>query len=153
MFKKITSPFAQRMDDIQPFHVMDLLARAKELEAAGRSIIHMEVGEPDFITPDPIVHAGQRALQQGFTHYTAALGVTALRESIASHYAQRYQVSVAPEQVVAGSGFIAGGNCRPALAPLQEDTIEAHLGLTAGVWNSCPQEPAQPGTGEGTGAG
>ena len=92
------------MDDIQPFHVMDLLARAKELEAAGRSIIHMEVGEPDFITPDPIVHAGQRALQQGFTHYTAALGVTALRESIASHYAQRYQVSVAPEQVVVTPG-------------------------------------------------
>lgn len=99
-----TPPFARRMDDIEPFHVMDLLARAKALEAAGRSIIHMEVGEPDFVTPEPIIRAGQAALQQGQTHYTAALGVTALREAIAGHYRQQYQVSVAPEQVVVTPG-------------------------------------------------
>ena len=59
---------ARRMSDIQPFHVMALLARARELEAQGRSIIHMEIGEPDFPTPQPVIDAGIRALQQGDIH-------------------------------------------------------------------------------------
>jgi len=54
---------ADRMAHIQPFHVMALLARARELEAAGRSIIHMEIGEPDFVTPQPVIDAGIAALQ------------------------------------------------------------------------------------------
>ena len=53
---------ATRMSSIQPFHVMALLARARELEAAGRSIVHMEIGEPDFVTPQPVIDAGMRAL-------------------------------------------------------------------------------------------
>jgi len=57
------SPLAQRMADIAPFYVMEILARARELEAQGRSIIHMEIGEPDFPTPQPIVDAGIAALQ------------------------------------------------------------------------------------------
>jgi aspartate/methionine/tyrosine aminotransferase len=97
-------PFARRMDDIEPFHVMDLLARAKALEAEGRSIIHMEVGEPDFVTPEPVIRAGQQALQQGLTHYTAAPGIPALRQAIAEHYQAHYQVEVAPEQVVVTPG-------------------------------------------------
>jgi len=59
---------ADRMGLIQPFHVMALLARARELEASGRSIIHMEIGEPDFVTPQPVIDAGIKALSEGQTH-------------------------------------------------------------------------------------
>lgn len=58
-------PRARRLEDLQPFHVMKLLARARELEAAGRDIVHMEIGEPDFDTAAPIVEAGQAALAAG----------------------------------------------------------------------------------------
>ena len=65
---------ALRADDIEPFRVMAILARARELEAAGRDIIHLEIGEPDFATPAPVVEAGIAALRAGHTHYTPALG-------------------------------------------------------------------------------
>ncbi len=64
---------AERMKSIQAFHVMDILARARQLASSGRSIIHMEVGEPDFSTPAPIVEAGLRALKAGKTQYTPRL--------------------------------------------------------------------------------
>ncbi len=95
---------ADRMARIQPFHVMALLARARELEAAGRSIIHMEIGEPDFVTPQPVIDAGIAALQQGHTHYTPAVGLTALRERIAVFYRERYQVTIEPERIVITPG-------------------------------------------------
>lgn len=95
---------AARVRDIEPFHVMELLARAKQLEAEGRSIIHMEVGEPDFSTAEPIVLAGQRALEQGHTAYSPALGLPALREAIAGHYAHRYEVAVDPGRIIVTSG-------------------------------------------------
>ena len=95
---------AARMQDIQPFHVMDILARARALEAQGRSIIHMEIGEPDAPTAAPIVAAGIAALQAGHTHYTPALGLPALRLAIADFYAQRYGVSLDPARVVVTSG-------------------------------------------------
>jgi aspartate/methionine/tyrosine aminotransferase len=98
---------ADRMAHIQPFHVMALLARARELEAAGRSIIHMEIGEPDFVTPQPVIDAGIAALQQGHTHYTPAVGLAALRERIAVFYRERYQVTVAPERIVITPGASA----------------------------------------------
>ena len=72
---------ARRMADIQPFHVMEILKRAHQLEAAGRDIIHLEVGEPDFPTPPTIVEAARDFLAGGHVHYTPALGLTALRES------------------------------------------------------------------------
>lgn len=97
-------PIARRMADIGPFQVMDLLARARQLEAEGRTIIHMEIGEPDFPTPEPVVAAGIRALQEGRTHYTPALGLPALREAIATHYAERFGVAVAPERIVITPG-------------------------------------------------
>jgi aspartate/methionine/tyrosine aminotransferase len=78
--------FADRLKEIEPFHVMDVLARARELEAAGKSIIHMEIGEPDFVTAEGIVQAGIEALQQGHTHYTPAQGLPALRQAIAASY-------------------------------------------------------------------
>ena len=78
--------FADRLQHIEPFHVMELLARARALEADGRSIVHMEIGEPDFPTARAIVQAGIRALNAGRTHYTPALGLPELRRRIAGHY-------------------------------------------------------------------
>jgi aspartate/methionine/tyrosine aminotransferase len=98
---------AGRMQFIQPFHVMALLGRARELEAAGRSIIHMEIGEPDFVTPQPVIDAGIRALSEGRTHYTPAVGLAALRERIAGFYRDRYAVSVQPERIVVTPGASA----------------------------------------------
>lgn len=95
---------AARMSEIQPFRVMDILARARALEAAGRSIIHMEIGEPDASTAAPIIQAGIAALQAGYTHYTPALGLPALREAIAGFYASRYGVRIDPARVVVTSG-------------------------------------------------
>jgi aspartate/methionine/tyrosine aminotransferase len=98
---------ADRMQFIQPFHVMALLARARELEAAGRSIIHMEIGEPDFVTPQPVIYAGIRALAEGRTHYTPAVGLGALRERIAGFYRDRYSIAVPPERIVVTPGASA----------------------------------------------
>lgn len=95
---------AARMDDIAPFHVMDILARAQAMEAAGRDIIHLEIGEPDFVTPAPVVEAGVAALRAGHTHYTGALGLPALREAIARFHATRWQATVDPAQVVVTPG-------------------------------------------------
>jgi aspartate/methionine/tyrosine aminotransferase len=95
---------AERMTRIQPFYVMDLLARTRELEAAGRSIIHMEIGEPDFDTPRPIIEAGQEALAAGRTHYTPAKGLQPLRAAIASHYLAAYGVALSPDRVIVTPG-------------------------------------------------
>jgi aspartate/methionine/tyrosine aminotransferase len=99
-----TLRLAARMEGIEPFHVMELLARARALEAAGRSIVHMEIGEPDFTTPRPVCEAGIRALQRGDLFYTPALGLPQLREAIAHYYYTRYGVTVAAERIVVTSG-------------------------------------------------
>lgn len=80
------NPGATRLSRIQPFHVMDILARARAMESQGRSVIHMEIGEPDFPTAPGIVQAGIAALQAGRTHYTPALGLSELRAAIAASY-------------------------------------------------------------------
>lgn len=95
---------ARRAKDIAPFHVMELLAKAKQLEAMGQTIIHMEVGEPDFPTAFPIIRAGQEALAQGYTGYSPALGLPALREAIAGHYRSRYAVDVDPSRIIVTCG-------------------------------------------------
>jgi len=92
------------MARIAPFHVMVLLARARALEAEGRSIIHMEIGEPDFPTPRPVCEAGIRALEKGELFYTPALGLPELREAIARYYVTRYGVEVAAGRIVVTSG-------------------------------------------------
>jgi aspartate/methionine/tyrosine aminotransferase len=92
------------MTNIQPFHVMELLAQARALEKAGRSIIHMEIGEPDFPTAQPIIEAGVSALRSGLTHYTPALGLARLREAIAQFYQDRYGCDIAPERIVITTG-------------------------------------------------
>ncbi|MDH5357473.1 MAG: pyridoxal phosphate-dependent aminotransferase [Gammaproteobacteria bacterium] len=95
---------AQRAKEISPFHVMDILAQARKLEAQGRDIIHMEVGEPDFDTPLPIIDAGLEALKSGKTHYTPALGLPELRQTIADWYQQRYQVEISASRIVVTPG-------------------------------------------------
>ncbi len=97
-------PIARRMTDIAPFHVMELMARAKALEAHGHDVVHMEVGEPDFPTPQPVIDAAQRFIASGQVHYTHALGLPQLREAIARFYEERYGVSVAPERIVVTAG-------------------------------------------------
>jgi len=101
------SRLARRMSHIQPFHVMALLARARELEAGGRSVIHMEIGEPDFVTPQPVIDAGIRALQEGRTHYTPAMGLTALRRRLSGFYRERYGVEVDAVRIVITPGASA----------------------------------------------
>ena len=95
---------AARMEGIAPFHVMAILAQAKALEAAGHDIIHLEIGEPDFATPEPIIEAGISALRAGHTHYTSALGLPALREAIAGFYATRWQAAINPARIVVTPG-------------------------------------------------
>ena len=99
-----TPNLAQRMAAIQPFHVMALLARARELEAQGRDIVHMEIGEPDFETPAPITAAGIEALHQGRTHYTPARGLLELRQAISAFYRTEHNVTVDPERIIITPG-------------------------------------------------
>src|SRR5881394_1907412 len=87
---------------------MDVLARAHALERAGRHVVHLEIGEPDFTAPEPVVEAGVRALREGRTAYTATLGLPALREAIAAHYAARFARQVAVECVVVTAGASGG---------------------------------------------
>jgi aspartate/methionine/tyrosine aminotransferase len=98
---------AARVADIEPFHVMEVQTAARALEAQGRSVIHMEIGEPDFPTPGPVLDAAQRAIADGGIYYTSALGLPALREAIARHYAEHYHVDVAPERVIVTAGSSA----------------------------------------------
>ncbi|MBD9576140.1 pyridoxal phosphate-dependent aminotransferase [Pseudomonas sp. PDM23] len=100
----MATTFSARSRAIEPFHVMALLARANELQAAGHDVIHLEIGEPDFTTAAPIVEAGQKALANGHTRYTAARGLPALREAIAGFYAQRYGLSVDPQRILVTPG-------------------------------------------------
>jgi aspartate/methionine/tyrosine aminotransferase len=95
---------APRVAEVAPFHVMELLARAQALESGGRDVVHMEVGEPDFPTPAPIVEAGRSALERGATRYTPALGLPALREAIAAHYRERHGLRVPASRVVVTPG-------------------------------------------------
>jgi aspartate/methionine/tyrosine aminotransferase len=99
---------ARRTAEIQPFVVMDVLARAHQLEAAGRRVIHMEIGEPDFTATPQVVEAAVRALRDGRSAYTATLGLPALREAIAAHYASRFSKQLAPARIAITSGASGG---------------------------------------------
>ena len=104
------------MQHIGPFHVVSLLEQAKQMEAQGQSVIHMEIGEPDFPTPDAIIRAGMQALQQGQTRYTASKGLPELRQAIADYYAQRYQVNIDSARIIVTPG--ASGALQLALGAL-----------------------------------
>ena len=109
---------ARRLADIAPFHVVELLTRARQLEAEGRDIIHMEVGEPDFPTPEPIANAAVDAIKQGKTLYTQALGLPELREAISGFYQSRYGIAVPAARIAVTGG--ASGALNLAFACLAE---------------------------------
>ncbi len=95
---------AKRAEEMKSFIVMDVLDRACAMEQEGINIIHLEVGEPDFDTPECVKEAARKALEEGYTHYTHSLGDLRLREAICEYHWGRYNVSVHPDQVVITSG-------------------------------------------------
>ena len=100
-----TNPrFSRRAEAVTPFLAMEILERAKELEAGGRDIVYLCVGEPDFPSPAVACEAAIRAIREGGTTYTHSLGLPELREAIAEHYARRYGVAVDPGRIIVSSG-------------------------------------------------
>ncbi|MEH6581086.1 MAG: pyridoxal phosphate-dependent aminotransferase [Halioglobus sp.] len=96
--------FAQRVQDIQPFRVVEVLSRATELAAAGRDIVHLAAGEPDFATAQPIIEAGRAALARGETHYSQAAGIPQLREALSEYYRQEYGLDISPRRIMITPG-------------------------------------------------
>ena len=98
---------ASRMAHIAPFEVMEIQTAARELERQGKDVIHMEIGEPDFTTPRPIVDAAIAALNATPMFYTSALGIQPLREAIAAFYASKYGVIVSADRIIVTAGSSA----------------------------------------------
>lgn len=96
--------FASRTEEIAPFQVMAILQQAQALASEGVDVIHLEVGEPDFTTPEPITQAAIAALKAGKTHYTPALGLPELRQKIADFYQSRYGVTISAERIAITPG-------------------------------------------------
>ncbi|UCV14555.1 pyridoxal phosphate-dependent aminotransferase [Quatrionicoccus australiensis] len=113
---------AARLAEIEPFHVVELLTRARQFEAEGRDIIHMEVGEPDFPTPAPIAAAAVDAIKSGKTLYTQALGLPELRQAISAFYQERYGVAVPASRIAITNG--ASGALNLAFAALADPGSE-----------------------------
>ncbi len=95
---------SKRSRELSPFHVMDILAQAKALTQQGKTIYHMEVGEPDFATAEPIIEAGIEALKQQKTHYTPALGLPELRQAVAEYYDRKFSLDIDPQRVIITPG-------------------------------------------------
>ncbi len=95
----MTLQVARRMRGFSPFYVMELLQRAKQLEAEGRDVIHMEIGEPDYPTPEFIVEAGIKLIQTGEIKYTAAAGLPELRKKISEFYKKKYALQIDYERI------------------------------------------------------
>jgi aspartate/methionine/tyrosine aminotransferase len=98
---------ASRLDNIAPFHVMELAKMADDLEQQGRHIIHMGIGEPDFTAAAPVIEAANRAMADGKLRYTSATGILALREAIAAHYRRVYGLDIAPGRIIVTAGASA----------------------------------------------
>jgi aspartate/methionine/tyrosine aminotransferase len=99
--------FSSRLDHIAPFQVVEVLTRAKALEAEGRHICHLEAGEPDFASADPIIKAGQAALSAGATYYSQATGLPALKQALVRHYESYYGVSIDERRILITPGASA----------------------------------------------
>jgi aspartate/methionine/tyrosine aminotransferase len=95
---------ANRGKQISPFIVMEVMERAFAMEREGHDIAHMEVGEPDFDTPQCVKDAAHRALLEGRTHYTDSRGILELREAISRHYFEKYNVEVDPGRIIVTNG-------------------------------------------------
>lgn len=107
---------------VQPFHVMELVKKAEGITQAGHNVIHLSIGEPDFPIPTPVSNAFHNAIASANTRYTSALGLWPLREAIAQHYREAFQVNVAAEQIVITAGSSAALNyaCLALVNPGQE---------------------------------
>ena len=114
---------ARRIAGIAPFHVMEVQTAARALEAQGVDVVHMEIGEPDFATPEPVCAAAARALAQGDIHYTSALGLSPLRHAIAAHYRDHYGADVDPGRVIVTAGSSAALLLVLALIVDRDDAI------------------------------
>ena len=97
-------PYARRLTDIEPFRVVEVLTRAKQLAAQGHDIVHLEAGEPDFATALPIIEAGRAALARGETYYSQAAGIPELREALSRFYHDEYGIDVAPGRIMITPG-------------------------------------------------
>jgi len=95
---------SKRTEEMTSFIVMDVLEKACEMECRGINIVHLEVGEPDFDTPECVKEACCKAMRDGFTHYTHSMGLLELREAICQYYHEKYRVAVDPGQVIVSSG-------------------------------------------------
>ncbi|MGC1406902.1 MAG: aminotransferase class I/II-fold pyridoxal phosphate-dependent enzyme, partial [Candidatus Dormiibacterota bacterium] len=96
--------FASRMQRLGTESAFEVLAHARRLEAAGHSVVHLEIGEPDFATPDNIIEAAYQAMKHGATHYTPAAGIPQVREAIAAEMRRRGDIEVSADQVVVVPG-------------------------------------------------
>jgi len=96
--------FARRVAEIEPFRVVEVLARATQLAADGADIVQLAAGEPDFATAAPIVEAGRAALARGETHYSQAAGIPELREALSRYYAETYRLDIAPSRILITPG-------------------------------------------------
>ncbi|WP_440954392.1 pyridoxal phosphate-dependent aminotransferase [Methanosarcina sp. Mfa9] len=106
--KKLDCILSKKSEDIPPFYVMEVLESAQALEAEGRNIIHLEIGEPDFPTAHHICEAATAAMARGNTKYTHSQGLLSLREAIVESYRQKFGVNLSPEQVIVTSGTSPG---------------------------------------------
>ena len=99
-----TSGVSKRAQGIRPFIVMDVVARARELEAVGRDIVHLEIGDPDFPTPEVIVRAAESSMQGGDTGYTQSLGLPDLRDAITTTMRATYGLEADAADIVVTQG-------------------------------------------------
>lgn len=102
--KKSTLLISDKALAVKPFIVMDVLEKAKEMESRGEDIIHLEIGEPDFDTPEIVKEAAAKALSEGYTHYTHSQGLLELREEISRYYYDNYKVDITPDRIIVTSG-------------------------------------------------
>ena len=109
--------FAERMSRLGTEGAFVTLARARKLEAEGKRIVHLEIGEPDFATPDNIVEAAIGAMQNGYTHYTPASGIFEAREAVAGFVSKMLQTQVGPDDVVLVPGSNKGTRTPPPPRP------------------------------------
>ncbi|MGB9640256.1 MAG: pyridoxal phosphate-dependent aminotransferase [Anaerolineales bacterium] len=135
--------YAQRTDHLRPEGAYQVLARAQELEAQGKHIIHLEIGEPDFVTPSHVSLAGIRAIANGQTRYNPPAGMTPLREAIAEYAGRLRGISIKPSQVVVSPGakpnlfFPTLALVNPGDEVIYPDpgfpTYEAMIGVAGGI--------------------
>ena len=106
--RKSKLKFSQAMAKVSPFRVMTVMDQASALEANGEKVVHMEVGEPDFTTAQPILNGAKEALNSGKTQYTLAPGISELREKIAEHYLRKYNLKISTKRILITPGASGG---------------------------------------------